>query len=147
MPYLLLILRICVGLKNSTVRIKARKTSHYWHKKRIIAFAVDIESGSVTGHDLSSNVHLQIGQSLLLHCGSKLNDCRYCWYLEELISARKRVQHQLHKIYKTINCLPDDITSANREFVDQRLDELKKYELYLEFIHLRSLVVIDRSTT
>ncbi len=38
---------------------------------------------------------------------------------EEFVAARKRAQHQLNKINKTINNLLDNITSANCEFVDQ----------------------------
>ena len=50
---------------------------------------------------------------------------------EEFVAARKRGRRQLNKINKTINNLLDNITSANREFVDQRLCELRqeKYEL------------------
>ncbi len=45
---------------------------------------------------------------------------------EEFVAARKRAQRQLNKIKKTINNLLDNITLANREFVDQRLTELKQ---------------------
>ena len=42
---------------------------------------------------------------------------------EEFVAARKRAQRELDKISKTINNLLDNIASANREFVDQRLGE------------------------
>ncbi len=51
---------------------------------------------------------------------------------EEFIAARKRAQRELNKINKTINNLLDNITSANREFVDQRLGELKQQKYQLE---------------
>jgi hypothetical protein len=51
---------------------------------------------------------------------------------EEFVAARKRAQRQLNKINKTINNLLDNITSANREFVDQRLGELKQEKYQLE---------------
>jgi len=51
---------------------------------------------------------------------------------EEFIGARKRAQQQLDKISKTISNLLDNITSSNREFVDQRLNELKQQKLQLE---------------
>ena len=51
---------------------------------------------------------------------------------EEFIAARKRAQWELNKINKTINNLLDNITSANREFVDQRLNELKQQKQQLE---------------
>jgi len=51
---------------------------------------------------------------------------------EEFVAARKRAQRQLDKINKTINNLLDNITSANREFVDQRLGELKQQKHQLE---------------
>ncbi len=51
---------------------------------------------------------------------------------EEFVAARKRSQRELNKISKTINNLLDNITSANREFVDQRLGELKQQKHQLE---------------
>jgi DNA invertase Pin-like site-specific DNA recombinase len=51
---------------------------------------------------------------------------------EEFVAARKRAQRQLNKIDKTISNLLDNITSANREFVDQRLGELKQQKHQLE---------------
>ncbi len=51
---------------------------------------------------------------------------------EEFVAARKRAQRELNKINKTINNLLDNITSANREFVDQRLNELKQQKHQLE---------------
>jgi hypothetical protein len=51
---------------------------------------------------------------------------------EEFVAARKRAQGELDKINKTINNLLDNITSANREFVDRRLGELKQEKHQLE---------------
>ncbi|MHC4110122.1 MAG: recombinase zinc ribbon domain-containing protein [Planctomycetota bacterium] len=51
---------------------------------------------------------------------------------EEFVAARKRAQRELNKISKTINNLLDNITSTNREFVDQRLGELKQQKHQLE---------------
>ncbi len=51
---------------------------------------------------------------------------------EEFVAARKRAQRELDKISKTINNLLDNITSANREFVDQRLGELRQQKHQLE---------------
>ncbi len=51
---------------------------------------------------------------------------------EEFVAARKRSQRELNKISKTINNLLDNITSANREFVDRRLGELKQQKHQLE---------------
>ena len=51
---------------------------------------------------------------------------------EEFVAARKRAQRELDKISKTINNLLDNITSANREFVDRRLGELKQEKHQLE---------------
>ena len=51
---------------------------------------------------------------------------------EEFITARKRAQQELENIDKTINNLLDNITSANREFVDRRLGELQQDKLQLE---------------
>ena len=52
--------------------------------------------------------------------------------VEEFIAARKRAQRQQDRIKKIINNLLDNITSANREFVDQRLTELKQQKQQLE---------------
>jgi DNA invertase Pin-like site-specific DNA recombinase len=51
---------------------------------------------------------------------------------EEFVAARKRAQRELNKNEKTINNLLDNITSTNREFVDQRLSELKQQRHQLE---------------
>jgi hypothetical protein len=51
---------------------------------------------------------------------------------EEFVAARKRAQRQLNKIEKTVNNLLDNITSANREFVDRRLGELQQDKHQLE---------------
>ncbi len=51
---------------------------------------------------------------------------------KEFIAARKRAQRQQDRIKKIINNLLDNITSANREFVDQRLHELKQQKHQLE---------------
>ncbi len=51
---------------------------------------------------------------------------------EEFVAARKRAQRQLNEIDATINNLLDNITSANREFVDRRLGELKQQKYQLE---------------
>jgi len=52
---------------------------------------------------------------------------------EEFVSARERAHGQLNKANKTINNLLDNITSSNRQFADQRLDELKQKKLQLEY--------------
>jgi len=52
--------------------------------------------------------------------------------VEEFIAARKRAQRQQDRIKKIINNLLDNITSANREFVDQRLTELEQQKQQLE---------------
>jgi hypothetical protein len=51
---------------------------------------------------------------------------------EEFVAARKRAQRELSKIDKTINNLLDNITSANREFVDRRLGERQQLKLQLQ---------------
>ena len=51
---------------------------------------------------------------------------------EEFVTARKRAQQELDKNQATINNLLDNITSANREFVDKRLEELKQQKCQLE---------------
>ena len=51
---------------------------------------------------------------------------------EEFVTARKRAQRQLNKINKTISNLLDNITSTNRELVDQRLTELKQQKHQFE---------------
>jgi len=51
---------------------------------------------------------------------------------KELINARKRAQTELEKIGHTINNLLDNITPINREYVDQRLNELKQKKLHLD---------------
>ncbi len=62
---------------------------------------------------------------------------------EEFIAARKRAQRQQDRIKKIINNLLDNITLANREFVDQRLTELKqqKHQLEARLEELDRLVV------
>lgn len=51
---------------------------------------------------------------------------------EEFVAARRRAHSELKKIDKTINNLLDNITSANREFVDRRLCELQQQKQQLE---------------
>jgi len=51
---------------------------------------------------------------------------------EEFVAARKRAQKELSKVKKIVNNLLDNITSANRELVDQRLTELKQQKQQLE---------------
>ena len=51
---------------------------------------------------------------------------------EEFVAARKRAQRELNKIDKTVNNLLDNITSANREFVDRRLGELQQQKHQLQ---------------
>jgi hypothetical protein len=51
---------------------------------------------------------------------------------EELVAARKRVQAEQERIGKVINNLLDNITPTNREYVDQRLNELKRQSQQLE---------------
>jgi DNA invertase Pin-like site-specific DNA recombinase len=51
---------------------------------------------------------------------------------EELVSARKRAQTELEKIDQTINNLLDNITPINREYIDQRLNDLKQKKLQLD---------------
>jgi hypothetical protein len=62
---------------------------------------------------------------------------------EEFIAARERTQRQQDRIKKIINNLLDNITLANREFVDQRLTELKqqKHQLEARLEELDRLVV------
>ncbi len=50
----------------------------------------------------------------------------------EVASARKRAESELQQITRTINNLLDNITSANREFVDERLKELADQRQRLE---------------
>ena len=50
----------------------------------------------------------------------------------EVAAARKRADSELHKITRTINNLLDNITAANREFVDERLKELAAERQRLE---------------
>jgi len=50
----------------------------------------------------------------------------------EFVAARKRAQKELSKVKKIVNNLLDNITSTNREFVDQRLTELKQQKQQLE---------------
>jgi len=51
---------------------------------------------------------------------------------KELVAARKRAHRQFNKIEKIISNLLDNITSANRELVDQRLRELRQRKEKLE---------------
>ncbi len=51
---------------------------------------------------------------------------------EEFVAARKRARKELSKVKKIINNLLDNITSTNREFVDQRLTELKQQKQQLQ---------------
>ena len=50
----------------------------------------------------------------------------------EVAAARKRAESEQRQITRTINNLLDNITSANREFVDQRLKELADERQRLE---------------
>ena len=62
---------------------------------------------------------------------------------EEFVAARKRARRQQDRIKKVINNLLDNITSGNREFVDQRLTELKqqKHQFETRLEELDRLVV------
>ena len=51
---------------------------------------------------------------------------------EEFVAARRRAQRQQDRIKKIIDNLLDNITLANREFVDQRLTELKQQKQQVE---------------
>ena len=51
---------------------------------------------------------------------------------EEFVTARKRAQQELGKNQATIKNLLDNITPANREFVDKRLGELRQQKCQLE---------------
>ena len=51
---------------------------------------------------------------------------------KEVAAARKRADSELQKITRTINNLLDNITAANREFVDERLKELADERQRLE---------------
>jgi hypothetical protein len=51
---------------------------------------------------------------------------------EEVAAARKRAESEQQQITRTINNLLDNITPANREFVDQRLKELAEQRQRLE---------------
>ena len=51
---------------------------------------------------------------------------------EELVAARQRAQTKQKRIDQIINNLLDNITSTNREYVDRRLNELKKQRQQLE---------------
>ncbi|MFH1615103.1 MAG: recombinase family protein [Planctomycetota bacterium] len=51
---------------------------------------------------------------------------------KELISARKRAHSELEKIGQTINNLLDNITPANREYIDRRLNELKQQKQQID---------------
>jgi hypothetical protein len=71
--------------------------------------------------------------------GVHLHDLHHLLFL----NAGKRQLTQQDRIKKTINNLLDNITSANREFVDQRLTKLKQQKQQLEarFEELDRLVV------
>ena len=62
---------------------------------------------------------------------------------EEFVTARKRARRQQDRIKKVINNLLDNITSGNRELVDQRLTELKqqKHQFETRLEELDRLVV------
>jgi len=62
---------------------------------------------------------------------------------------RKRAQRQQNRIKKIINNLLDNITSTNREFIDQRLTELKqqKHQLEARLEELDRLVVSQAEIT
>jgi len=51
---------------------------------------------------------------------------------KELVTARQRTQTEQEKIGKTIDNLLDNLTETNREYVDQRLNELKQQKQQLE---------------
>lgn len=51
---------------------------------------------------------------------------------KELSTARQRAQTEHEKIGKTIDNLLDNLTPTNREYVDQRLNELKQQKQQLE---------------
>ncbi len=51
---------------------------------------------------------------------------------KEFVTARQRVQAEQERIGKIIDNLLDNITSTNREYVDQRLNELKQQRQQLE---------------
>ena len=51
---------------------------------------------------------------------------------KEFAAARRRAEAEQEKIGKIINNLLDNITSTNREYVDRRLNELKKQRQQLE---------------
>ena len=51
---------------------------------------------------------------------------------KELVTARQRTQTEQEKIGKTIDNLLDNLTATNREYVDQRLNELKQQKQQLE---------------
>jgi len=51
---------------------------------------------------------------------------------KELVTARQRAQAKQEKIGKTIDNLLDNLTAANREYVDRRLIELKQQRQQLE---------------
>ena len=52
--------------------------------------------------------------------------------VKEVAAARRRAQKERDTIQKTIDNLLDNITATNREFVDQRLAELKKQQHEVE---------------
>ncbi|MFC1739187.1 hypothetical protein ACFL1G_09075 [Planctomycetota bacterium] len=49
-----------------------------------------------------------------------------------MVIARQRTQTEQEKIGKTIDILLDNLTATNREYVDQRLNELKQQKQQLE---------------
>ena len=49
-----------------------------------------------------------------------------------MVTARRRTQAEQEKIGKTIDNLLDNLTATNREYVDQRLNELKQQKQQLE---------------
>jgi len=51
---------------------------------------------------------------------------------EELVAARQRAQTEQEKTGKIIDNLLDNITPTNREYIDQRLNELKQQRQQLE---------------
>ena len=51
---------------------------------------------------------------------------------KELVTARRRTEAEQEKIGKTIDNLLDNLTATNRQYVDQRLDELKQQKQQLE---------------
>ena len=52
---------------------------------------------------------------------------------EDLVNARKRIEQELNRTSKIIDNLLDNITKANRQYVDKRLNELGNKRQQLEY--------------